>query len=176
MARPGRKRKMDVDRYANGSPKPDDQPSPCVTKRLVMASLAGMADPQWGTVAGRYYLSGALDPNQYEAAKKYGVLCETYSKAVLGPKPPKTSTGERGSVGGDIDPDTELGQLEADNHVRARQRYNQAKTMLLGHSPIIERELNRFCVGLGEIPNYEDFIQIKKILTEFAEFWKIDVK
>lgn len=176
MARPGRKRKIDADRYPNGAVKPENHPSPCVTKRLIMASLAGMADPQWGTVAGRYYLSGALDPNQYEAAKKYGMICEAYTQVLMGPRPPKTSSGEPASVSSQIDPDTDLGQVEAEHHVRTRQRYNQTKTILLGYDPMIERELTRFCVGLGSIPNYEDFRTIKKILTDFAEFWKIDVK
>ena len=176
MARAGRKRKLDADRYPNGSVKPEEGPSPCATKRLIMASLAGMADPQWGTVAGRYFLSGVINPNQYEAAKKFGALCETYTQVLLGPRHPKTSTGERKMVPGDVDPDTELGQIEADYHVRARQRYNQAKTLLLGYNPTIERELEKFCIGNGHIPTYEDMRVIKQILTELADFWKIDVK
>mgnify|MGYP003338670561 FL=1 len=176
MARPGRKRKLNAYRYPNGSVKPEEGPSPCATKRLIMASLAGMADPQWGTVPGRYFLSGMLDHNQYEAAKKYGALCEAYAQVLLGPRHPKTSTGERGSISSTVDPDTELGQIEADFHIRTRQRYNQAKTLLLGYSPAIERELEKFCVGNGNIPTYEDMRIIKQVLAELAMFWKIDVK
>lgn len=176
MARAGRKRKLDAERYPNGMVKPDDGPSPCATKRLITASLAGMADPQWGTVAGRYFLSGVIDHNQYEAAKKYGALCEAYAQILLGPRQPKTSTGERGSISSDVDPDTEIGQMEADFHIRTRQRFNQTKTALLMYSPSVQRELERFCVGAGIIPNYEDMRIIKSILTDLANLWKIDVK
>ena len=58
MARAGRKRKLDAPRYPNGQVKPSEQePSPTLVKRLASYSLAGMQDPQWGTVAGVFYLS-----------------------------------------------------------------------------------------------------------------------
>lgn len=176
MARAGRKRKVDADRYPNGAVKPEEHPSPCVTKRLILASMAGMADPQWGTVAGRYFLTGALNSTQYEAAKRYGMVCEAYTGLILGPRPPKTSTGERGIVGSKIDPDTEMGEREAEHHIKARQRYDQTKSVMVGYSIEIERDLQRFCVGIGIVPDYDKFQEIKKILTKLAEFWKIDVR
>lgn len=156
--------------------KPDDSPSPCATKRLMMAALAGMADAQWGTVAGRYYLTGTIDHNQYEAAKRFGSLCEAYAQVMLGPRSPKTSTGERGSVGYEIDPDTDNGQAEVDRHVKTRQRYNEARVLLTGYGPSMEIELSKFCVGGGSVPNYEVMIQIKDALSALALMWRIDVK
>lgn len=156
--------------------KPDDSPSPCATKRLMMAALAGMADAQWGTVAGRYYLTGTIDHNQYEAAKRFGSLCEAYAQVMLGPRSPKTSTGERGSVGYEIDPDTDSGQAEVDRHVKTRQRYNEARVLLTGYGPSMEIELSKFCVGGGSVPNYEVMIQIKDALSALALMWRIDVK
>lgn len=156
--------------------KPDDSPSPCATKRLMMAALAGMADAQWGTVAGRYYLTGNIDNSQYEAAKRFGALCEAYAQIMLGPRAPKTSTGERGSVGNEVDPDTELGQAEADRHVKTRQRYNEARVLLIGYSPNVEMELSKFCMGSGSIPTYETMRDIKSALTALALMWRIDGK
>ena len=156
--------------------KPDDSPSPCATKRLMMAALAGMADAQWGTVAGRYYLTGTIDQNQYEAAKRFGSLCEAYAQVMLGPRAPKTSSGEKGSVGYEVDPDTDIGQAEADRHVKTRQRYNEARVLLIGYSPSMEIELSKFCVGEGSVPNYEVMIQIRDALSALASMWRIDVK
>lgn len=176
MARPGRKRKIDADRYPGGQVKPEDSPSPCVTKRLMMAALAGMADAQWGTVAGRYYLTGNIDINQYEAAKRFGSICETYTQVMLGPRNPKTSTGEPGVISSEIDPDTEVGQDEADRHIKTRQRYEEARLYLMGYNPRIETELVKFCVGPGTVPTYETMRQIKEVLTALAAMWRIDVK
>ncbi len=176
MARAGRKRKLDAERYPGGQVKPDDSPSPCATKRLMMAALAGMADAQWGTVAGRYYLTGTIDQAQYEAAKRFGSLCEAYAQVMLGPRSPRTSTGERGSVGYDVDPDTEIGQVEAELHVKTRQRYNEARMLLIGYGPSMEVELSKFCVGEGYVPNYEVMLQIKNALSALASMWRIDLK
>jgi hypothetical protein len=142
----------------------------------MMAALAGMADAQWGTVAGRYYLTGTIDQNQYEAAKRFGSLCEAYAQVMLGPRAPKTSSGEKGSVGYEVDPDTDIGQAEADRHVKTRQRYNEARVLLIGYSPSMEIELSKFCVGEGLVPNYEVMIQIRDALSALASMWKIDVK
>jgi len=176
MARAGRKRKIDAERYPGGQAKPEETISPCVTKRLMMAALAGMADAQWGTVAGRYFLSGMLDQGQYEAAKRYGALSEAYAQVILGPRPPKTSTGERGSISNEVDPDTDAGQVEVDRHIRTRQKYNEAKVLLMGYAPEMEVELSKFCVGTGMIPNYEIMRDLKIILSALADLWKIDAK
>ena len=176
MARAGRKRKLDAERYPNGMVKPEEAPSPCATKRLIMASLAGMADPQWGTVIGRYFLSGYLDPNQYEAAKRYGAICEAYAIMLQGPRPPKTSTGEMGTLSSQVDPDTELGQAEADYHKRTKERYDQVKTILMAYGTVVENEMTKMSVGVGAIPSYESLIKIKKILDELVLLWRIDVK
>ena len=57
MSKAGRKRKIG-ERFPSGQIRPtDDGPSPAAVKRLHSASLLGMADPTWGSIAGLYYLS-----------------------------------------------------------------------------------------------------------------------
>ena len=67
MARAGRKRKIDAPRFPNGQVKPGEQePSPTLVKRLAAYSLAGMQDPQWGSIPGVFYLSKKIDETEYE--------------------------------------------------------------------------------------------------------------
>jgi hypothetical protein len=178
MARPGRKRKIDAPRFPNGQAKPPDQtPSPILVKRLAAYSLAGMQDPQWGTIPGVFYLSRKIDEVEYETAKRFGDLYSQYTRVLNGPRKPKTSTGEPSSVSGHIDVDTDAGQKEANWHINVIQKYNDAHITLYALGSEIENEVMRFCIDSGQTPvGWEGFIRLRKGLAALSGLWEIKTK
>ena len=178
MSRPGRKRKIDAPRFPNGQAKPPDQtPSPILVKRLAAYSLAGMQDPQWGTIPGVYFLSKKIDEIEYETAKRFGTLYSQYTRVLNGPLKPKTATGEPSSASGQIDVDSAKGQQEADWHVSVMQRYNDVHTVLFALGPDIEGEVMRFCIDSGQTPlGWEGFLRLRKVLAALAGHWDIRSK
>lgn len=172
MAKPGRKRKLDVDRYPNGDIKPANELSPTIVKRLMMAAAAKMVDAEWGSVIGRYFLTGQLSSAQYEAAKKFGALSESYDRMMQGPKPPAKSTGER-IVTVQIDPWSEAGEAEVERHKLVAENLDKLRGVI--GDRIIFDDLRRMCAGVGELPeNYARFLQVKAALGSLVIFWKID--
>jgi len=177
MARSGRKRKVG-ERYPSGQIRPEDTgPSPTQTKRLMMAAVAGMADAAWSTIPGIYFLSGKISPIEYEAAKRFGQLLERYTACLQGPRYPRTSSAEKGSVGAPVDVESDAGIAEVNRHVSVMQRYNDAHVVLVGHGMLVEAAVLNFCSGLGQTPNgYENLLRAKRGLNALAELWKINEK
>ena len=177
MARAGRKRKVG-ERYPSGQIRSEEAgPSPAQTKRLMMAALAGMADAAWSTIPGVYFLSGKISPIEYEAAKRFAQLLELYAACLQGPRYPKTSSAEKGSVGAPVDVESDAGLEEVNRHIRVMQRYNDAHVVLIGHGLLVESAVLSFCNGLGQTPNgYEGLLRAKQGLNALAEFWKINEK
>lgn len=177
MARSGRKRKVG-DRYPGGQIRAEDVgPSPAQTKRLMMASLAGMADAAWSTIPGVYFLSGKITSVEYEAARRFSELLERYTMTLQGPRYPKTSNAEKGSVGAPVDVESHAGQEEIKRHINVMQRYNDVHVVLIGHGLLVEAAVLSFCAGLGQTPNgYEGLLRAKRGLNALAEFWKINEK
>jgi hypothetical protein len=174
MARPGRKRKLNVERYPSGEVKPVEILSPILSKRLMMASAARMADEQWGSVIGRYFLTGQISSAQYEAARKFGALSETYDKIMQGPKPPAQCIGER-IISAQVDPFSEAGEAEVERHKQVNDNFERLRAVVGSRS--LFDEMRRMCAGAGELPfNYERFLLIRAALGTLVIFWKIDSK
>jgi hypothetical protein len=172
MAKPGRKRRVDAERYPGGDIKPTHEISPIIAKRLMMAAAAKMTDSEWGTVVGRYFLTGQISSAQYEAAKKFGALSESYDKMMQGPKPPAQVTGER-IISAQIDPFSEAGEAEVERHKTVADSLDKLRGVI-GSRSIFE-DMRRMCAGLGELPeNYARFLQVKAALGSLVIFWKID--
>lgn len=174
MARAGRKRK-EGDRYPGGQIRPEDTgPSPTQAKRLMLASLARMADKEWSTVPGIYFLSGKINAAQYEAARRFSALHEAYLGCIQGPRRPYTSGGEKGSLGAPVDVETEAGMAEANRHIGVMQRYNDAHVALTSNGYMVEASVITFCEGLGQTPvGFEGLVRTRKGLDALAALWKI---
>jgi hypothetical protein len=140
----------------------------------MMAAAARMADPEWGSVIGRYFLTGQISQQQYEAARKFGSLAESYDKMMQGPKPPAQSTGER-IVSAQIDPFSEAGEAEVERHKVVADSFDRVRGVVGSHT--LFDEMRRLCVGVGELPDsYERFLMIRAALGSLVVFWKIDSK
>lgn len=174
MAKAGRKRKAG-DRFPAGQIRPEEKSaSPAAIRRLRDAALMGMADPQWGTVAGLFFLNKLIDEVEYEAAKRFGDLHAQYISVIGGPRPPKTSTGERPARSAQIDVDTELGEAEAKRHVAILTSYNEVHLALKMIDPATEADLIRFCSVPGESPaGHAAMLRLKDGLKSIASIWKV---
>lgn len=177
MARAGRKRK-EGERYPGGQIRPEDAgPSPTQAKRLMLASLARMADREWSTVPGIYFLSGKINSSQYEAARRFSALLESYLGCLQGPRRPYTSSGEKGSLGASVDVETDAGMAEANRHIGILQRYNDAHVTLTSTGYMVESCVVSFCDGLGQTPTgFEGLIRTKRGLDALVSLWKISDK
>ena len=145
-----------------------------LAKRLMLASLAQMADKEWSTVAGIYFLSGKINSTQYEAARRFSALHESYMNCLQGPRRPYTSSGEKGALGAPVDVDTSAGIEEANRHIGIMQRYNDAHVVLTASGYMIEASVISFCDGLGQTPTgFEGLLRTRKGLDALATLWKI---
>lgn len=177
MARAGRKRKIG-ERFPAGQIKPEESgASPSQIRRLRDAALAGMADPQWGSMAGIFYLSRKIDEVEYETAKRFGDLHSQYISVIGGPRPPRSASIERASPVGSLDVDTELGEEEAQRHILIMNKYHDAHTILHGVGPSAEADIIRFCSIPGESPaGHEAMIRVRFGLRALSVFWKVGAK
>ena len=174
MARGGRKRIVNAERYPSGGLKPRDEISPIVAKRMIIAAAAKMSDPQWSTVIGRYYLTGQLTQVQYEAAVKLGALSESYDRIMLGPRPPSGVEMER-IRSAEVDPFSEAGEAEAERHKKISDAFEAARRSFGSQSSF--EASRRLCAGLGTLPDsYEVFLQIRSGLDALAIIWRVASK
>lgn len=174
MARGGRKRILNAERYPSGGLKPQDEISPIVAKRMIIAAAAKMSDPQWATLVGRYYLTGQFTQVQYEAAVKLGALSESYDRIMLGPRKPSGVEMER-IRSAEVDPYSEAGEAEAERHKSIADAFEVARRSF-GSQTAFDAS-RKLCAGLGTIPDsYEVFLQIRAGLDSLAVIWKVASK
>lgn len=175
MARPGRKRKVGVERFPSGQIKKDEEaPSPALVKRATLMSMIGLAAPEFGTVMGLYFLSRRIDGYQYEGAKRYADLLSQYYGCVGGPKRP-SSVDMGGTIkNAPIDPESAAGEREAQRHIDVLQRYNDAHAALNRAGRGVEDEVIRFCDGVGQTPTgHEAMLRLKLGLDTLVILWKV---
>jgi hypothetical protein len=165
-SRPGRKRKVNVERFPGGDIKPQEEVSPAVAKRMMLAASAKMLSEEWGTVLGRYLLSGKITQEQYQAGRSFGNLCETYSRIMGGPKTPKGTSLEK-FKSQEVDVDSYRGEIEKEEHIIIIEQYNRTK-IIIGCNELFYR-VRYLCEGNGNLPeNHEQFLLIKKALSQLA--------
>lgn len=178
MSRAGRKRKIGVERYPSGQIKREEEaPSPALVKRATLMSMIGLASPEFGTIAGLYFLRRMIDGYEYEAAKRFGDLHRQYAGCVGGPKRP-TSVDMEGSIKqAPIDPDSDAGERERDRHIDILRRYNEAHVALRQAGHGVEYEVVQFCDGLGQTPaGHEAMLRLRSGLNALVILWKIKGK
>lgn len=174
MARGGRKRILNAERYPSGGLKPKDEISPIVAKRMLIAAAAKMGSEEWGTVIGRYYLTGQLTEEQYRAGKTIGNICELYSNVMYGPKPPSGQNMEK-YKSQPIDVDSYHGEKEAERHILIIENYNKIK-YIVGSEKTFNL-VKDICSGMGiAAKNYEEFIELRECLKNFVSQSKIRKK
>lgn len=106
-------------------------PSPTSAKRLRDAAVARMADPEWGSEAGRLFLAGKITATQYQAAKRWWSCREAYLVAIGSPMPyPLAPGGGSAHAGEDPPVDTKEGQRLLEKRHRAMDQYDDAVAAL----------------------------------------------
>ena len=171
LAKGGRKRKINVERYPSGEVKPIQEASPISIKRLMMAAAARMASEEWGTLLGRYFLTGQITDLEYRAGRKFGSLCESYTRIMGGPKKPSNSSPEK-VKSKDIDIDSFAGEEEQKKHIIILDNYKKIED-LIGCKESF-KTVRIVCEGLGELPeNYAQFLMCKHCLNSLAIYWKL---
>jgi hypothetical protein len=126
-------------------------PSPNEVTRLRAASLAGMRDAVWGTMLGWLYLSGKISGAQFGAGKWFTDLLAEHAIACQSPRPPRSASLERGALGTSLDPDSTIGKLEVQAHIRTVADYLTATTVLRLTGELPSRIVMEVC-GSGCAP------------------------
>jgi hypothetical protein len=140
----GRKRKQGR-RYVSGDLVREVETPPGAIRRLRDAALAGMADARWGAEIGRLYLAGRLTSEQYGAGCRWADLASRHS-AALGSRAALASTSDfNRSRGTPIDPDSEVGVMEAKRHLKDLERYQKALVVIARHGVSVTQAVRRLC-------------------------------
>ena len=177
----GRPRKQGVRRYANGKVARDsvaqEAPSPTLVKRASLMAMLGLAAPEYGTVAGLYFLRRIIDGHELEAARRFAALRQQYVGAVGGPRAP-VSVDAGGTIKqAPIDPDSSAGEWERDRHIDVLRRYNDAHTALRSVGRGVEDDVILFCQGVGQTPTgHEGLLRVRRGLGALVILWKISGK
>lgn len=147
---------------------------PAQVRRLRDAALAGMADPEWGTIPGRMFLAGKIDAAQYAAAKRWSERVAKYQQAINAPQPnPKALQFESGARGHDPDPASEEGRQRVAKDEAAIGQFNEAHAVLCGAGMISEAVVRNTCerdhwpVGQIEVE------ALNRGLLWLAEYWHL---
>ena len=134
MAKAGRKRKQDVERYPSGDPKPEDARETVIAART---RLFGMdrdtaVRQESGTTLGRALQLGDISQEQHDAAREWEARSREYSLA-LGSRRQR-SASEFGGVGGydgrEGDEPDYIAQCE-----RAKARYGEVRRAAMEADP-----------------------------------------
>jgi hypothetical protein len=147
--------------------------SPSAIKRITSAAVAGMHDPEWGTVIGRLYLEGKLTSLEYATGKRWAVTWAEYCAATGIPSPnPRSVVIGAPARSEPPDPDSERGQAMTRLAKRAMKRFDTAHAVLLKCGMQAEAATRKLCEGLGETPlGHEQFLHAKRGLVALAKFW-----
>jgi hypothetical protein len=102
MAKAGRKRKQNVERYPSGDPKPEDARETVIEarQRLFGMDRAFAGTQEAGTVLGRALLAGDISQDQHDAAREWEARSREYSIA-LGSRMPRSASEFGGPSGYD---------------------------------------------------------------------------
>lgn len=144
----GKKNALVASREPNGRPTRSSERefSPTQVRRLRDAAMAGLRDPEWGTHAGRLFLDGTLTAEMYAASKWWREMAATYMVAICAPSPhPKATSMEAGRGSTPVDPDSELGKVEALGHAKDAEAFLSAHAALVGVGMMVERTVRRLC-------------------------------
>lgn len=163
-------------RYPSGDRRRDERSkeySPSAIKRMTSAAVAGMHDPEWGTVIGRLYLEGKLTSAQYATGKRWAATWAEYCTATGIPSPnPKSLVIGAPTRSEPPDPDSERGQAATRLAKRAIKRFDTAHAELLKCGMQAEAATRKLCEGLGETPlGHEQFLHAKRGLDALAKLW-----
>ena len=145
--------------------------APTQVKRLRDAALAGMRDPEWGSQLGRLFLTRAISPVQYAAAKRWRALANNYHNAI-GVVAVRSINLQPTSKGYDCDPASEQGQRTAQRDRDALKRFQRA------HDKLIETGSEKVVRALCERDESPaGFTQMQKLqlgLSTLARLWQLD--
>ncbi len=163
-------------RYPSGNRRREERSNeywPSAIKRLTSAAVAGMHDPEWGTVIGRLYLEGKLTSREYAAGKRWAAVWAEYCIATGYPSPdPRSLVIGAPTRSEPPDPESHAGAAEARRAKRARKRFEEAHAVLLKCGMQAESATRKLCEGIGQTPTgNEQFLHAKRGLESLARLW-----
>lgn len=147
---------------------------PTQVKRLRDAALAGMADPEWGSVCGQMFLQGRLSPPEYAAAKRWSERVEKYHGAIGAPPPnPKALDLDRRSHGTSPDPDSEEGLKLVRRDMDAITDFLSAHSVLCASGKVSEATVRAACERNDCPVGVLEFEALQRGLLWLAEYWNL---
>lgn len=164
-------------RYPSGDRRRDERTnkeySPSAIKRMTSAAIAGMHDPEWGTVIGRLYLEGKLTSAQYATGKRWAATWKEYCDATGIPSPdPRSLVIGAPTRSEPPDPDSPAGVKATLREDKVRKKFEKAHAILLRCGMQAEAATRKLCEGLGETPlGHEQFLHAKRGLDALAKLW-----
>jgi hypothetical protein len=145
---------------------------PAAVKRLRDAAMSGMADPEWGSAAGRLFLAGKISTVQYAAAKRWAERVEKYHHAINAPPPnPRALVIGGASHGNPPDPDSEEGRKRAAKETQAVTDFKAAHGVLCAAGMISEAVVRNVCERDAYPAGQLELEAAQRGLLWLAQFW-----
>ena len=147
---------------------------PAATKRAALNAMAGMCDPQWGTVIGRLFLQEKLTSIQYEAGKRWDALAKHYHTAMQAPSPnPKAPAIDFSPKSNEADPNSDAGMQETARHRSAVDAFNDAHACLCQLGQRTEKAVRDTCEHGMEPVGYDGLLRLRDGLGTLGDFWQL---
>lgn len=146
--------------------------APTRVRRLLDASMTGMADAEWGTPLGRLYVRRKVTAPMYAAGKRWAERVVKYHSAINAPPPdPKALAIGGGGHGKDPDPDSDEGQKRVKRDADAVTDFMAAHSVLVAAGKLPEHEVRRVCEHGAEPDGHEGLLALNRGLLWLAEYW-----
>ena len=171
MARPGRKKRADAERYPGGRIRQPHQRSKAkdvaTAQRLIEAARKRMEDPKWATPLGRLVLEEKLTARCMMAGEKWAELVGRYHKLVGAPRPTPAVMERTPGRALEVDPFDEEVARRAKSIERAYRRASAAMVSLADGIKVA-RVVNDLCVRQMYI-THEELVHARQGLAKLAE-------
>jgi len=177
MVKSRKRQKLIVVREPNGrvSRSTDEKEyAPTRVRRLLDASMAGMADAEWGTSLGRLYVRQKITTPMYAAGKRWSERVSKYHEAIDAPPPNARALVLEGRAGGTPpDPDSDEGKSRVKRDTQAVTDFLAAHSVLVAAGIMAEAMVRNVCERDTQPEGHEQQIALNRGLLWLAEYWDL---
>jgi hypothetical protein len=148
--------------------------APVRVRRLLDASMAGMADAEWGTALGRLYVRGKLTAPLYAAGKRWSERVAKYHMAIDAPQPNPKALVLEGRMGGTPpDPDSDEGKKRVERDHQSVTDFLTAHGVLIGAGMLAEAMVRNVCERDHQPEGHEQLMALNRGLLWLANHWDL---
>ena len=171
MAKQGKHKRVDAERYPGGRIKQPHQRSKVkdvvTAQRLLEAVRRGKEDPRWGTPLGQLALEDKITATCMTAGEKWAELVDSYHRLIGTPRLSPAILERAPGRALQVDPYDEA-QVRRAKSVEKSYRVASASMVSLPDGIRVARVIHELCV-LGQHITYEELVHARRGLAVLAQ-------